>query len=220
VVHESADVGLAFDGDGDRLIAVDETGRVLSGDHILAICAQVMKHRGSLKNNLVVSTVISNMGLSDALNRMGIDHARAPVGDRYVLEQMLAKGAVLGGEDSVHMIFFDYHTTGDGLLSALKLLEAMLLEKKPLSELSSILTLYPQVIENVEVNAKPDMESLPPVAAAIRSVASQLGERGRVLVRYSGTQPLCRVMVEGPDGAEAERFCKAIAEVIKDNIGV
>jgi len=218
VVANNADVGLAFDGDGDRLIAVDETGKVLSGDHILAICAKAMKQRGTLKNNLVISTVMSNMGLGVALGRMGIAHRVSQVGDRYVVEQMVASGAVLGGEDSGHMIFFDHHPTGDGMLTGLKLIEAMLSEKKPLSELSAIMTAYPQVLVNVAVNAKPDLETVPPIMDAIRAVESKLGDKGRVLVRYSGTQPLCRVMVEGPDESEARGCCQQIVDIIKNNI--
>ena len=220
VVDKKADIGLAFDGDGDRLIAADETGKLLSGDHILAICAKAMKQKGTLKNNIVISTVMSNMGLGVALGRLGIAHKVSQVGDRYVVEQMIASGAVLGGEDSGHMIFFDRHTTGDGMLSALKLIEAMLSEKKPLSELSSTMTVYPQILTNVAVNAKPDIETIPQIMDAIRSVESKLGEKGRVLVRYSGTQPLCRVMVEGIDETETRNYCHQIADIIKNSIGL
>ncbi len=169
VLSSSADMGLAFDGDGDRLIAVDETGQVLSGDHILAICARDMKQKGTLKNNLVVSTVMSNMGFGLALKQMQINHEVAQVGDRYVMQRMITCGAVLGGEDSGHMIFADYHTTGDGILTALRLIEAMQTEKKPLSELCTIMTVYPQVLLNVDVNTKPAIESVPQIIEAIRS---------------------------------------------------
>ncbi len=219
VVEKNADVGLAFDGDGDRLIAVDETGKILSGDHILAICAKALKQKGALKNNIVISTVMSNMGLGVALGRLGIAHKVSPVGDRYVVEHMVASGAVLGGEDSGHMIFFDHHPTGDGMLTALKLIQAMLSEKKPLSELSSIMTAYPQVLVNVKVNAKPNIQTVPQIMDAIRAVESKLEDKGRVLVRYSGTQPLCRVMVEGPDESEARSYCQQLSEVIKDSLG-
>ncbi|MCP4630578.1 MAG: phosphoglucosamine mutase [bacterium] len=220
VVKSKAVIGLAFDGDGDRLIAVDETGQVLSGDHILAICARDLKQKGRLKNNFVVSTVMSNLGLGKALKQMQINHETAPVGDRYVMEKMMARGAVLGGEDSGHMIFGDYHTTGDGVLTALKLIEAMQTENKPLSELTDLMTVYPQTLINVEVNAKPAIGTVPQILAAIRSVESDLGEQGRVLVRYSGTQPLCRVMVEGPDESRTRSYCEQISDIIKNNIGV
>ncbi len=219
VLESQADIGLAFDGDGDRLIAVDETGRVLSGDHILAICARDMKQRGTLKNNLVVTTVMSNLGFGIALKQMQIGHEVAQVGDRYVMQKMIACGAVLGGEDSGHMIFADYHTTGDGMLTALKLIEAMQNENKPLSELCAIMTVFPQVLINVEVDTKPEIETVPEIMAAIRSAEAKLGEKGRVLVRYSGTQPLCRVMVEGPADGETRRICQKIAGVIENTIG-
>jgi len=215
-----ADLGLAFDGDGDRLIAVDETGSVLTGDHILAISAKVMKQKGTLKNNLVVSTVMSNMGFGAALKNMGIRHEIAQVGDRYVIQRMQDAGAVLGGEDSGHMIFADHHTTGDGILTALKLIEAVKTEHQSLSDLSRIMTVYPQILMNVDVKAKPDIEDVPEIVAAIGAVEAELGESGRVLVRYSGTQPLCRVMVEGPDEAATRRYCAQLSDIVKNSIGV
>jgi phosphoglucosamine mutase len=219
VKKRKADIGLAFDGDGDRLIAVDETGQVISGDRILAICARDLKLSGRLKNNLAVSTVMSNLGLRMALKDMGIKHVMTQVGDRYVLEEMRASGAVIGGEDSGHMIFADWHTTGDGMLTALNLIEAMKSQSKTLSELSSIMKIFPQVLINVDVKHKPDIDSIPEVVKAIESVEESLGEQGRVLVRYSGTQPLCRVMVEGPSKADTQRYCEQIADIIKDMIG-
>ena len=219
VLKTKADLGLAFDGDGDRLIAVDETGEVLSGDQILAICARDLKQKGRLKNDLVVSTVMSNMGLGVALQNMGIGHETAKVGDRYVMEKMIASGAILGGENSGHMIFADDHTSGDGILTALKLIEAMQSGNKNLSVLGKVMTAYPQVLINVEVHTKPDINTVPAIAGAIKSVESELGERGRVLVRYSGTQPLCRVMVEGPSTAATQRYCKQLSEIIKEKIG-
>jgi len=214
-----ADIGLAFDGDGDRLIAVDETGAVLTGDHILAVCAKAMKQKGTLKNNLVVSTVMSNMGFGVALKVMGIKQEITQVGDRYVIQRMIATGAVLGGEDSGHMIFADHHTTGDGILTALKLIEAMQAENQRLSHLSQIMSVYPQILMNVEVETKPNIADVPEIMAVIQSVEADLGDNGRVLVRYSGTQPLCRVMVEGPDETTTRRYCTKIAEIISDNIG-
>ena len=220
VLETGSDIGLALDGDGDRLIAVDERGDILSGDHILLICANLMKRQGRLKNHCVVSTVMSNMGLSAALDKMGVRHERSKVGDRYVMEKMIDCGAVIGGEDSGHMIFADCHTTGDGSLTALKLIEAIQLENKPLSELSRAMRPYPQVLINVEVRSKPDIESVSEIADAIESVESELEGKGRVLVRYSGTQPICRIMVEGPSKGDTQRYCKQISDIICKNIGV
>ena len=219
VLKTHADLGLAFDGDGDRLIAVDEKGGVLSGDQILAICARDLKQKGRLKNDLVVSTVMSNMGLGVALRNMGIRHETSAVGDRYVMEKMISTGAILGGEDSGHMIFAGDHTSGDGILTALKLIEAMQTDNPHLSELKKVMTVYPQVLINVDVQTKPDINTVPAIADAIKSVESELGEGGRVLVRYSGTQPLCRVMVEGPSETETQRYCKQLSDIIKENIG-
>jgi phosphoglucosamine mutase len=220
VLESGADLGLAFDGDGDRLIAVDEKGSVLSGDQILAICARDLKLKGRLKNNLVVSTVMSNMGFGAALQDLGIRHETASVGDRYVMQKMIACGAILGGEDSGHMIFAEDHTSGDGILTALKLLEAMQSARKNLSDLKKIMTVYPQVLINVAVHAKPEIKTVPSIADAIKAVESELGDRGRVLVRYSGTQPLCRVMVEGPSETETRRYCQQLSDIIKNNIGI
>jgi phosphoglucosamine mutase len=219
VVENNADIGLAFDGDGDRLIVTDEKGTIIHGDQILAICARDMKKKGVLKNNIMVSTVMSNMGLGVALKDMGITHVKANVGDRYVLEKMLTIGAVLGGEDSGHMIFLDQHTTGDGILAALRLIEALKSEAKPLSELSQIMTVFPQILLNVDVKRKPDIKNVPEIKEAIKSVEARLGEKGRVLVRYSGTQPLCRVMVEGPVIDEVKRYCRQIADVVEEKLG-
>jgi phosphoglucosamine mutase len=219
VIANEADIGLAFDGDGDRLVAIDEKGRVITGDRILAICARTLKRKGLLKNNLAVSTVMSNLGLRLALKDMGIQHLMTQVGDRYVLEQMRAKGAIIGGEDSGHMIFLDQHTTGDGILTAIRLIQTMCDENKPLSQLSRIMTVLPQVLLNIDVQKKPEIEGVAEIRAAIRSVEDRLGEKGRVLVRYSGTQPLCRVMVEGPDKDETQRYCRQIADVVKVALG-
>jgi phosphoglucosamine mutase len=219
VLAQKAHIGLAFDGDGDRLVAVDEKGMILSGDRILAICARSLKRKGLLKNNLVVSTVMSNLGLRLALKELGIQHLMAPVGDRYVLQQMNTNGAVIGGEDSGHMIFLDQHTTGDGMLTALRLIQTMGEENKSLSELSRIMTVFPQVLLNIDVQDKPPIEDVPQIMAAIRSVEDCLGEKGRVLVRYSGTQPLCRVMVEGPEENETRRYCQQIADTVKATLG-
>ncbi|MFW5908249.1 MAG: phosphoglucosamine mutase [Desulfosalsimonas sp.] len=214
-----ADLGLAFDGDGDRLIAVDENGDPVTGDHILAICAKHLKHAGLLKNNLVVSTVMSNLGLINALKQMQIRHISTDVGDRHVLDEMRRNGAVLGGEDSGHMIFLDHHTSGDGIMTALRLLEAMQEAGEPLSSLRRIMAIYPQVLKNVRVKTKTDIYRIPEVASAVKNAENYLGEQGRVLVRYSGTQPLCRIMVEGPDPDETRRLCQEIVDVVADAIG-
>ncbi|MBW2100481.1 MAG: phosphoglucosamine mutase [Deltaproteobacteria bacterium] len=218
VVATKADIGLAFDGDGDRLIAVDEKGRVVTGDRILAVCANFLKQKQRLENNIVVSTVMSNMGLGAALKHMEIQHITAKVGDRNVLEEMISSGAVIGGEDSGHMIFSKHLATGDGILTALKLIEAMKEQAKPLSELTKIMTVFPQVLINVDVKSKPDIETIPEIMDAIRSVEKRLNGEGRVLVRYSGTQPLCRIMVEGPTVDDTERYCRQIADVVKKNL--
>ena len=219
VIARKADIGLAFDGDGDRLIAVDENGQRISGDRILAIFARNFKQKGVLKNNLVVSTVMSNLGLRLALKNLGIDYLAAPVGDRYVLEQMLAKGAIIGGEDSGHLIFLDRHTTGDGMLAAIRLLQIMRDDAKPLSELSRVMKVFPQVLLNIKVQKKPEIGNVPRIKDAIRYVENILGEQGRVLVRYSGTEPLCRVMVEGPDAEETSRYCRQIADAVNSALG-
>jgi phosphoglucosamine mutase len=219
VLDRKADVGLAFDGDGDRLIAVDEIGRTLSGDQIMAILAKDFKRRGVLKNNAVVSTIMSNMGFRAALHQMGIQHFAAQVGDRYVMQTMLEKGAFLGGEDSGHMILRDAHTTGDGLLAALRLLEAMQRSGQPLSELAKVMTVFPQELINVDVKSKPDLQTIPEIVQAIQHAESSLGDQGRVLVRYSGTQNKCRVMVEGPTKEQTLGLCQNIAAAVAKSIG-
>lgn len=219
VVSGGADMGLAFDGDGDRLIAVDEKGSTVSGDKILAICAKHMKKKGCLQNNTVVSTVMSNIGLRIALREMDIRHRITDVGDRYVMQEMRACGAVLGGEDSGHMIFLQHHSTGDGILSALQLIAALRSASRPLSELAEIMEVFPQLLMNVRVERKPEIENIPRVSEIIRNAEKSLGEKGRVLVRYSGTQPLCRVMVEGPGEEETRRYCEEIAEALREEIG-
>lgn len=219
VIEEKAALGLAFDGDADRLIAVDETGTEISGDRILAICAKYAKEKGRLKTNILVSTIMSNIGLTQALESMGIRHLKSDVGDRKVLEEMIRSGATIGGEDSGHMIFLEDHTTGDGILSALKLLEVMLDTHMPLSELASVMTVYPQVLINVEVDAsRPDFRQIKPIAETIRRVEEELSGQGRVLIRYSGTQPLLRVMVEGPEQEVTQAYCEDICRVIRENI--
>ncbi len=219
VLETGAAIGLAFDGDGDRLIAVDEKGREISGDQILLICARMLKEQGKLKNDLLVSTVMSNMGLRVACKKYGFKHHAAKVGDRYVLEDMQKLGGTIGGEDSGHMIFLDHHTTGDGILTALQLLSAMVRSGKPLSELAAQMDIYPQKLINLDVKSKPDLATVPQVAEVIREVEAELKDEGRVLVRYSGTQNMCRVMVEGPSVELTDKYCTQIANVIRKTIG-
>lgn len=219
VIKYGAEIGMAFDGDGDRVIAVDEKGNTITGNQILLIYSNTLKKEGKLKNNTVVTTIMSNLGLDIALKERGINHVKSDVGDRYVLKDMLARDSVIGGEDSGHLIFLDYHTTGDGILSGLQLISSMLKEKKPLSELAAMMTIYPQVLINVDVRSKPDISSLPEVAGVIAEVEKELGEKGRVLVRYSGTQQMCRVMVEGPTKEATDAYCNKIADVVKKTIG-
>jgi phosphoglucosamine mutase len=219
VVETGADVGLAFDGDGDRLIAVDETGRVLTGDQLLAIGARFLHRRGQLWNDVIVSTVMSNVGLKEALRSVGIRHVNCDVGDRHVVEKMVDCEAALGGEDSGHIIYKAYHSTGDGLLSALKLVEALQEDQRPLSEMAQFMTVYPQILVNVPVADKPDLSTIDGIQRAIKEVEMKLDSKGRVLVRYSGTQPICRVMVEGPTQGAAENGAHNIAVAVADAIG-
>ena len=215
VLQQKADVGFAFDGDGDRVIAVDDKGNVLTGDRLLAICSAILKKEGKLKNNLVVRTVMSNLGLSVAFKELGIDSVFTLVGDRFVLEEMLARGAIIGGEDSGHLIFLQHHTTGDGLITALQVLAAMKKEGKPISEMARIMTVFPQMLINIDVKRRPAIETVPEIMAAIKQVEEKLSDKGRILVRYSGTQNMCRVMVEGPTKEETQTYCRQIADVVE-----
>ncbi len=219
VVESGAAIGIAFDGDGDRLIAVDEKGHEITGDQILFICAKMLKEHGKLKNNLLVSTVMSNLGLRVACKKYGFKYHAAKVGDRYVLEDMLQLGSVIGGEDSGHTIFLNHHTAGDGIITALQLLAAMVKTGKPLSELAKMMDIYPQKLINVDVRSKPDIKTVSQITEVIEMVEKELGNDGRVLVRYSGTQNMCRVMVEGPSHEVTEKHCKEIAEIIKSLLG-
>ena len=219
VIESAATIGLAFDGDGDRLIALDEKGRELTGDQIVAICASMYKERGWLNNNLVITTVMSNFGFLVALKNLGIEHGASKVGDRYVLEMMKERGAVIGGEPSGHMIFLNHHTTGDGIISALQLLACMRQAGRPLSELAGIVTLAPQKSINVDVKEKPPLEELPALQQAIRIAERELAGKGRVLIRYSGTQPMCRVMVEGPTEEITGRLAERLAESVRKLLG-
>nr|HPJ71236.1 phosphoglucosamine mutase [bacterium] len=219
VIARGADAGLAFDGDGDRLIAVDETGTELTGDHALVVCARLYRELGLLKGDLVVSTVMSNFGLDEALGKLGVRREETAVGDRYVLEAMRERGAVIGAEASGHMIFLDRHTTGDGIVSGLQLLAAVRRFGEPLSRLASEMRMFPQTLVNVEVARKPPLEELPELTAAAAAAEAELAGRGRVLIRYSGTQNLCRVMVEGPDPESTERTARSLARLAERLLG-
>jgi len=219
VVESGAAIGLAIDGDGDRLIAIDEKGREITGDQIMVICANILKREGKLKNDLLVTTVMSNLGLTVACKKYGFRHHASKVGDRYVLEDMKKLDGIIGGEEAGHMIFLDHHTTGDGIIAALQLVAAMVKEGKPLSELASMMDIFPQKLINIDVKSKPDIDKVPKLADAIQQVEKELGDEGRVLVRYSGTQNMCRVMVEGPSDSVTEKYCRQLAEVVKSEIG-
>jgi len=219
VRETGADVGLAFDGDGDRLIAVNELGQEITGDHVMAICGRMYKELGLLNNNMVVATVMSNFGFFAALKKLGIREGVSKVGDRYVLEMMQEKDATIGGEESGHVIFLNHHTTGDGIITALQLLRAMRHYGQPLSELAKIMTLSPQKIINVTVKDKPPIEGIPELQKAIKEAENELKDKGRVLIRYSGTQSMCRVMVEGPTEEMTGRLTQALADVVKKCIG-
>ena len=219
VVKSGAAIGIAFDGDGDRLITVDEKGHQINGDQILLICAKMLKEQGKLNNNLLVSTIMSNLGLRIACKRYGFKNHASKVGDRYVLEDMIRMGSVIGGEESGHTIFLDHHTTGDGIVTAMQLIAAMVRSGKPLSELAGMMDIYPQKLINVDVKSKPEISAIPQIAKAIKKAERELGEKGRVLVRYSGTQNMCRVMVEGPSDGITEKYCKEIADIVRKSIG-
>jgi phosphoglucosamine mutase len=219
VVASGARAGLAFDGDADRVVAVDESGAVLSGDEVIAILAQDLDRRQRLRPRCVVTTVMSNLGLGLALRRMGIALHTSDVGDRRVMEVMGRTGAVLGGEDSGHIILRDVHTTGDGMLAGLRLMSVLAGGGAPLSSLARVMTRYPQVLRSVPVKTKPPIESLEAVTAQIQAAQQTLQEQGRVLVRYSGTQALCRVMVEGPSREAIEVMCSRIADALRGAIG-
>ena len=214
VVENGLDVGIAYDGDADRCLCVDEKGNVVTGDHILYILGQYMKGRHQLDNNTVVTTVMSNFGLYKAFDELGIDYAKTAVGDKYVYEYMVNNGCRLGGEQSGHIIISKYATTGDGILTSLKVLEVMLAKKKRMSQLCEGLTIYPQVLKNVRVKSKPEAQNNPVVQEAVAAVAEKLGDTGRILVRESGTEPVIRVMVE----AASKQICQQCVDQVVDVI--
>ena len=212
VLEHQLDVGFAFDGDADRCLCVDEKGQVINGDHVLYICGLYMKERGKLVNNKVVTTIMSNFGLYKALDKAGIEYDKTQVGDKYVYENMVKTGNRLGGEQSGHTIFLKYETTGDGILTSLKLMEVMLAKGKRMSELAEPMKLYPQELRNVRVKNKAEAQRDPEVVAAVEAVARALGDSGRILVRESGTEPVIRVMVE----AESDEVCrKHVDDVVR-----
>ena len=216
VKENHLDVGFAFDGDADRCIAVDDTGAVIDGDLILYVCGTYMKENGTLENNTIVTTVMSNFGLYKALDQAGISYEKTAVGDKYVYENMVKNGHRIGGEQSGHIIFSKYANTGDGILTAIKIMEVILEKKMPLSKLASPVKIYPQVLKNVRVKSKPEAQNDADVQASVQSVADSLGDTGRILVRESGTEPLIRVMVEAETMEECEKYVDAVIDVIKE----
>ncbi|SCP95716.1 phosphoglucosamine mutase [Anaerobium acetethylicum] len=216
VVFEDAHIGIAFDGDADRMLAVDENGKIVDGDQIMAICGNYMKDQGKLKKNTIVATVMSNLGFTLMAKENGINLERTKVGDRYVLEHMMGIGGNLGGEQSGHVIFLDENTTGDGLLSALHLLEVMVATKKPLSELASIMQVLPQALVNakVPVHKRDKYMEYPEIAEAISELERKFAGEGRVLIRPSGTEPLVRVMIEGKDQKQIDEEAGKLAKLI------
>ncbi|RXZ82075.1 phosphoglucosamine mutase [Paenibacillaceae bacterium] len=218
VVEHRAHLGLSFDGDADRLIAIDEKGAIVDGDHILFILAEFMKNNGGLRNNTVVSTVMSNLGFYKALEKSGVEARQTKVGDRYVLEEMVQGGYNLGGEQSGHIVLLDYNTTGDGMLCAIQLMDVMKSLSEPLSELAGGMTKYPQLLVNVQVADKSRLAGNEKIEDAIRSVEHRMGGNGRVLVRPSGTESIVRVMAEGPNEQELADFVDFIVGVVKDEL--
>ncbi len=215
VKEVGADVGFAYDGDADRCLAVDENGNVVDGDGILYICGKYMKEQGLLKNNKVVTTVMSNFGLYKALDREGIEYEKTAVGDKYVYENMVTNGNCLGGEQSGHIIFSKHATTGDGILTSLKVMEVILEKKESLGKLASELEIFPQVLKNVRVHDKTAAQDDEAVKAEVEKVAQSLGDSGRILLRQSGTEPVVRVMVEAADLKTCEQYVEQVIDVMK-----
>jgi phosphoglucosamine mutase len=219
VVERGCQAGVAFDGDGDRAIFVDERGDIVNGDAVLLMCARQLQRERRLRGDAIVATVMSNIGLELALKPLGIELVRCAVGDKYVMEEMLARGLSLGGEQSGHIIFSDYLFTGDGLCTALNVLRIVALTGRSLADLASDLTNYPQVLLNVRVREKVELKRVPPVADAITAVESRVAGQGRLLVRYSGTEPLLRVMVEGRHEHEIRAWAQQIVDAVKEHLG-
>ena len=215
VLREGAQVGIANDGDADRCLMVDEKGQVLDGDQIMLLCGLHLKEQGKLKENMIVGTVMSNIGFHKAAKELGMQTCSTAVGDRYVLEKMLADGYSIGGEQSGHVIFLDYNSTGDGLLTAVQTLSIMKEKGKSLSELAGLMTKYPQLLVNVRVLTKAGWETNSAIQDVIREAEEELGSNGRILVRPSGTEPLIRVMAEGPDQEQLNDLCHRIGDIIR-----
>lgn len=216
VKREKLDVGFAYDGDADRCLAVDSEGNLVEGDHIMYLCGKYMKERGELTNNTVVTTVMSNLGLYRAFDELGIRYEKTAVGDKYVHENMMANGHVIGGENSGHIIFLKHATTGDGVLTSLKVMEVMLESKKSLAELASGMTVYPQRLVNVRVTDKTEAQNDAAVQKKVAEVAKELGDEGRILVRESGTEPLLRVMVEAKTDELCIRYTDAVVDTLQE----
>ena len=219
VVANKAQIGIAFDGDADRMILCDEKGAVVDGDAVMAICALHMMKHGNLNHNTLVATVMSNLGLELAMRKAGGKLVRAAVGDRYVMERMIEGGFNLGGEQSGHIIFLDHNTTGDGLISALQILTIMKQANQPLSELASCMKTYPQILVNVKVKERKDLDSVPEIAKRMAEIEKKLDGTGRLLVRYSGTEPKVRVMIEGEDQNEIKTLAEDLAGIIREKLG-
>jgi phosphoglucosamine mutase len=219
VVARGCVMGVAFDGDGDRAIFVDHGGRIVDGDAVLLMCGRQLQREGRLKGDAIVATVMSNIGLELALKPLGIDLVRTAVGDKYVMEEMLNRNLSLGGEQSGHIIFSEYLFTGDGLCTALNVLRTVALTGRSLADLAADLTTYPQVLLNVRVRQKVELHSVPAVAAAIASVEQRVAGQGRVLIRYSGTEPLLRVMLEGQHQDEIRGWAQEIVDAVKEHLG-
>jgi len=211
---------VAFDGDGDRAIFVNHRGVVVNGDAVLLMCASQLQREGRLRGNAVVATVMSNIGLELALRQSGIELVRTAVGDKYVMEEMLKRNLSLGGEQSGHVIFSDYLFTGDGLCTALNVLRTVAVTNRTLADLAADLTSYPQVLLNVRVREKVDLQSVPAIAAVIADVEARVAGQGRVLIRYSGTEPLLRVMLEGRRDDEIRAWAQEIVDVVQANLGI
>ncbi len=220
IIENRADVGIALDGDGDRILMVDENAQIIDGDTILAICARDMHRNGFLKNNRVVGTVMSNLGFVKAMEDLGIQVVKSQVGDRYVIQNMLEHGANLGGEQSGHVILLDYNTTSDALVSALQVLRIMIENDAKLSDLASFVQRFPQTCLNVKVSHKPPLDSLDKVQAGIKLVEQKLGNTGRIHVRYSGTEEICRVMVEGTKLKQVLELARGVADLVECEIGL
>lgn len=220
VVEKQADVGIAFDGDGDRVIAVDENGQIVDGDKIMYICANYLANNDLLKQNTIVTTVMSNLGFHKAVEAAGLNDVVTKVGDRYVVEEMRKNGYNFGGEQSGHMVFFDLNTTGDGMLSGIQLLNIMKQTGKKLSELAANVTIYPQKLVNIRVSDKYGAMEVPAIKKIIDDVEAKLGDQGRILVRASGTEPLLRIMAEAPTDEEVDYYVNQIAEVVRNEIGL